>query len=102
MIKFERLSKDAKATIVRNEKKQPVYTGMTVSREELSTLTVITGTVLYTVDEKDIVEVSAKAEPAPKPVQVAVTDKVAVTAEAGPVVAAKPVIVKPAPRTTKK
>jgi hypothetical protein len=102
MIKFERLSKGAKATIIRNEVAQPVYIGMTVSREELNTLNVISGTVLYTIDEKEIVEVSAKAEPAPKPMQVAVADTVVATTEAEPVVATKPAIVKPAPRTTKK
>lgn len=89
MIKFERLSKDAKATIVRNGVKQPVYLGMTVSQAELDSLVVSAGEVLYTVNEEKIVTVQAPvaAPPAPEP--------------AAPV-AAKPAIVKPAPRTAKK
>jgi hypothetical protein len=102
MIKFERLSNGAKATIIRNEVTQPVYIGMAVSREELATLNVVSGTVLYTIDEKEIVEVSAKAAPAPKPVQVEKPEVVEATTPAEPVVAVKPAIVKPAPRTTKK
>ena len=102
MIKFERLSNGAKATIIRNEVTQPVYIGMAVSREELATLNVVSGTVLYTIDEKEIVEVSAKAAPAPKPVQVEKPEVVEATTPVEPVVAVKPAIVKPAPRTTKK
>jgi len=103
MIKFERLSNGAKATIIRNEVTQPVYIGMAVSREELATLNVVSGTVLYTIDEKEIVEVSAKAAPAPKPVQVEKPEEVVeATTPVEPVVAVKPAIVKPAPRTTKK
>jgi hypothetical protein len=104
MIKFERLSNGAKATIIRNEVTQPVYIGMAVSREELATLNVISGTVLYTIDEKEIVEVSAKdaPAPAPKPVQVEKPEVVEATTPVEPVVAVKPAIVKPAPRTAKK
>jgi len=102
MIKFERLSKGAKATVIRNEVTQPVYIGMAVSREELDTLQVTAGTVLYTVDEKEIVEVSAKPAEAPKPQQVIQPAEVAVPTQPEPVAAVKPAIVKPAPRTTKK
>lgn len=103
MIKFERLSKDAKATVVRNGVTQPVYLGMCVSAQELETLVVISGKVLYTVDEEQVIEVEAD----PKSQQVPeVQEPVAPVEDAKPVEAApepkKPVIVKPAPRTAKK
>lgn len=97
MIKFERLSKDAKATIVRNGVQQPVYLGMTLSSSELESLVVSAGTVLYTIDETEVVEVSAK----PAVVKPAVVEtKAAELPEAQPEVK-KPVIVKPVPRTKK-
>lgn len=102
MIKFERLSKDSKATVIRNEVAQPVYVGMTVSSKELDTLKVISGSVLYTVDEKQIVEVYAELTLAPKSEQTEKSEVVEASTATEPVVQVKPVIVKPAPRTAKK
>lgn len=99
MIKFERLSKDAKATIVRNDAVQPVYLGMVVTSKELETLTVSSGTVLYTVDEEKVIEVHASTktqEPQPELTSEPVTVQEPVVEQK------KPVIVRPAPRNSKK
>ncbi len=104
MIKIEQLKNGAKATIVRNGVAQPVYLGMTVTRAELDTLET-TGTVVYSIDESEIVEFGANTErtaasselpkspePSTAPLEAAVTAPAPV----------KPVIVKPAPRSPKK
>jgi hypothetical protein len=104
MIKIEQLKNGAKATIVRNGVAQPVYLGMTVTRAELDTLET-TGTVVYSIDESEIVEFGANteraavsSEPPKSPEPSTAPLEAAVTAPA-PV---KPVIVKPAPRSPKK
>lgn len=99
MIKFERLSKDAKATIVRNDAVQPVYLGMVVTPKELETLTVSSGTVLYTVDEEKVVEVKASTKI--QEVEPKLTDESA-TAQEPVVEPKKPAIVRPTPRSPKK
>lgn len=109
MIKIEKLKDGAKATIVRNGVKQPVYLAMNITAAELQTLEVVGGSLVYTVDETEIVEVQGGEAPLPvkssepvAPVEQSVaTVETPVETEA-PVEVAKPAIVKPAPRTVKK
>lgn len=105
MIKIEQLKNGAKATIVRNDVTQPVYIGMTLTEDELASLTIALGTVVYTVDEAEVVEVSAggKAPEAPADTksQDSSTTAVEATVETEAAVV-KPAIVKPAPRSAKK
>lgn len=105
MIKIEQLKNGAKATIIRNGVKQPVYLAMNITAAELATLEVVGGSMVYTVDEAEILEVqggetpeaSKSLEPvtSPEPSESAV-ETASETAEIAPVV--KPAIVKPAPR----
>jgi hypothetical protein len=105
MIKIEQLKNGAKATIIRNDVAQPVYVGMNVTNDELASLEIELGSVVYTIDETEIVEVSAGVNAPQAPVdtksqeQSATAVETSVEAEA-PVV--KPAIVKPAPRSAKK
>jgi hypothetical protein len=108
MIKIEQLKNGAKATIVRNGFKQPVYLAMNINEAELLTLEVTGGSLVYTVDEVEIVEVvGGVAVVAPtKSVEVTnSTEPSTATVETpvaeikAPVV--KPAIVKPAPRAKK-
>jgi hypothetical protein len=108
MIKIEQLKNGAKATIVRNGFKQPVYLAMNITEAELPTLEVIGGSLVYTVDESEIVEVAggtAAVAPTKSPEAVISTEQGASVVETpvaevkAPVV--KPVIVKPTPRVKK-
>jgi hypothetical protein len=115
MIKIEQLKGGCTATIERNGVRQPVYVRMVVTKAELDSLETTGGTLVYTIDEEQIVEVGETA-----PVQITVTDTV-VTAEIpsievqdtvaveatveeteAPKAVVKPAIVKPAPRTQAK
>ena len=104
MIKIEQLKNGAKATIVRNAVTQPVYVGMTLTNAELVSLELQEGTVVYTVDEAEVVELSAggKAPEAPADTKSADQSTTAVEATATAKAPVKPVIVKPAPRSAKK
>lgn len=109
MIKIEQLKDGAKATIVRNGVKQPVYLAMNITRAELETLEVIGGSLMYTIDEAEIVEIQGGETPVPVkspepfvPVeQSAATVETPVETETS-VEETQPAIVKPAPRTVKK
>lgn len=105
MIKIEQLKNGAKATIVRNNVAQPVYIGMTLTNTELDSLNIGLGTVVYTVDETEVVEVSAGGKtpeaPADTKSQDSGTPAVETTVETEAAVV-KPAIVKPAPRSAKK
>jgi hypothetical protein len=67
MIKIER-STAVKPTIMRNGVRQPVTLNMTVTAEELASLTAESGTVTYSVDELEVKTVDFRSVPAPEPV----------------------------------
>lgn len=105
MIKIEQLKNGAKATIIRNEVRQPVYPNMTVTAAELETIET-TGTVVYSIDELEVLEIGANTErgeplvvETPKSLEQSTTP-VEATIEVAQTV--KPAIVKPAPRSAKK
>lgn len=102
MIKIERLNNGAKATIVRNGVTQPVYLGMSITAAELETLQTIGGSIVYTIDETEIVELQGGQSPEPvKSAEPAAASEPAVetAAEAAPQAQViKPAIVKPTPR----
>jgi hypothetical protein len=97
MIKIER-STAVNATIVRNDKRQPVTLNMTITAEELASLTADSGSILYSVDEMEVktIDFQPAKQPAPAPVIDAVEEPAA--AVATPV--AKPII-QPARKTAK-
>jgi hypothetical protein len=70
MIKIER-STAVKPTIMRNGVRQPVTLSMTVTAEELASLTAESGTITYSVDELEVKTVDFRSVPAPEPVAVA-------------------------------
>lgn len=114
MIKIEQLKGGCTATIERNGVRQPVYVRMVVTKAELDSLETTGGTLVYTIDEEQIVEVAGAT------LQVAVEDTVAtteipsievqdtssvepaVTEVEAPKAVVKPAIVKPAPRAQAK
>jgi len=93
MIKIER-STAVKPTIIRNGVRQPVTLNMTVTAEELASLTAESGTIIYSVDELEVKTIDFRSVPAPEPV-------VDTAPAAEPVVAAKVAkpIVQPARKT---
>jgi hypothetical protein len=95
MIKIER-STAVNATIVRNDKRQPVTVNMIVTEDELSSLTADSGSILYSVDEMEVKTIDFQPQPAAAPVieSIAVTDTVVTTTVAKP-------IIKPARKTAK-
>lgn len=62
MIKIEKLL--GTASVMLNGKPHPVYLAQVFDDKVLASLVVHTGTVVYSVDESHIVEVSAPQEPA--------------------------------------
>jgi hypothetical protein len=69
MIKIEKISA-TKATIVRGGLRQPLILNSHVSAEELATVEAETGSIIYSVDEKEVKELTFQpkpAAPAPKP-----------------------------------
>jgi hypothetical protein len=97
MIKIER-STAVNATIVRNDKRQPVTLNMIITEEELASLTADSGSILYSVDEMEVktIDFQPIKQPAPAPVIDAVE-------ESAPAVApktAKPII-QPARKTAR-
>jgi hypothetical protein len=97
MIKIER-STAVNPTIVRNDKRQPVTLNMTITAEELASLTADSGSILYSVDEMEVktIDFQPAKQPAPAPVIDAVEEPAAEVAS--PV--AKPII-QPARKATK-
>jgi hypothetical protein len=75
MIKIER-STATNATIVRNGKRQPATLNMTISEEELASLTADSGSILYSVDEMEVktIDFQPAKQPAPAPTVDAVPD----------------------------
>lgn len=73
MVKIEQLKNGAKATFVRDGTERPVFLHQLITRQELETLVVQQGTVVYSVDELEILEKSADtksvATPAPESVE---------------------------------
>ena len=68
MIKIERINAD-KPTLLRNGVRQPVTANMVVTQAELQSIEAGTGSIVYSVDETDVKELTFQAEPAPvKPV----------------------------------
>ena len=82
MIKIEEI-KAVKATVVRDGVRQPLILHSHISDAELATVEAESGTITYSVDEREVKTVTFQAKPAP------------VAPAAKP---AKPVIVKPAPK----
>ena len=66
MVKIEQLKNGAKATVMRDGRKVPIFLHQLITRQELESMEVSTGTVVYSVDELEILEKSAPA-PAPVP-----------------------------------
>jgi hypothetical protein len=83
MIKIEEI-KAIKATIVRDGVRQPLLLHSHISDAELATVEAESGTITYSVDEREVKTVTFQAKPAP------------VAPAAKP---AKPAIVKPAAKT---
>lgn len=64
MVKIEQLKNGAKATITRDGRTVPIFLHQLISRQELETMQVTAGTVVYSIDELEVLEKSA---PAPAP-----------------------------------
>jgi hypothetical protein len=97
MIKIER-STAVNPTIVRNDKRQPVTLNMTITAEELTSLTADSGSILYSVDEMEVKTIDFQPVKQPTTGPIIDTTPVADTISAAPV--AKPII-QPARKTTK-
>lgn len=78
-IKLERISEPGKAFIIRNNIKQVAQNNMVITEQELATLEVQAGTVLYSIDESKLVTV--EAPPAPVAPVVTSTTKVVKTSK---------------------
>lgn len=67
MIKIETLKNGAKATYLRDGMRKPIFLHQLITHEELATLEVTQGTVVYSIDELEVKEQSAKiTQPAPE------------------------------------
>jgi len=97
MIKIER-STATNATIVRNGARQPVTLNMTVTAEELESLTADSGSIVYSIDETEVKTIDFQPAKQLTTGPIIDTAPVADTLSAAPV--AKPII-KPARKTTK-
>jgi hypothetical protein len=95
MIKIER-STAANATIVRNDVRQPVTLNMIITEEELASLTADSGSIIYSVDEREVKTVDFQPATTTAPVVDAVPDPATI-------VTAPPAkqIIKPARKTAK-
>jgi len=78
-IKLERISELGKAFIIRNNIKQAAQNNMVITEQELATLEVQAGTVLYSVNESELITV--EAPPAPVTPVVTSTTKVVRTSK---------------------
>ena len=67
MVKIEKLLHGCKASILRDEVRQPLFVGQLITQSDLDTLEVVFGTLVYTIDEQEIVEVNG-TEPTNTPV----------------------------------
>lgn len=81
MIKIEKLLDGAKATFLREGRRQPIFLFQLISHSELATLEVESGKVVYSVDELELCEKTAtetkspESAPAPSESQPAPTAK---------------------------
>ena len=66
MIKIEKISA-TKATIIRGGVRQPLLLHSHITDAELATVEAETGTVMYSVDEREVKELTFQAKPAPVP-----------------------------------
>ena len=78
MIKIEKISA-VKATVVRGDVRQPLVLHSHISEQELSTIEAESGTIVYSIDEAEVKELTFQAKP----------------------VVAAPTIKQPAPRASK-
>jgi hypothetical protein len=68
MIKIEKISA-TKATVIRSGVRQPLVLHSHITAEELATVEAETGTIVYSVDEAEVKELTFQAKPvAPAPV----------------------------------
>lgn len=65
MIKIEKISA-VKATIIRGGVRQPLLLHSHISEQELATIEAETGTIVYSVDEREVKELTFQAKPAPQ------------------------------------
>ena len=105
MVKIERITVGAIATIERNGIRQKIFLNQLITPQELESMEVENGTVTYSIDEEIIKEKSSDTKPVVVNVQsdVVVTDQVvAETTTEVKQPEQKPVIIKPATRTVSK
>lgn len=67
MVKIEKLSPDASVWFVRDGVRQRARLHQLLSRAELATLEVEVGTVVYSIDEQEVVTQSATTTKSPEP-----------------------------------
>lgn len=98
MVKIEKLSPDARVWFQRDGTRQRAWLYQLLSRTELATLEIESGTVVYSIDEQEVVTRSATITKSPEPA--AAPQPVAAPAPAEPPVATetKPKIVFPKKR----
>jgi hypothetical protein len=97
MIKIER-STAVNPTILRNGNRQPATLNMTITAEELASLTADSGSIIYSVDELEVKTIDFQPVQQPTTGPIIDATPVAPTLSASPV--AKPVI-QPARKTAK-
>ncbi len=67
MVKIEALLNNCKATIIRHGSPMPVYLGMLMTKEELSTLKILNGTITYSIEETEVItQHSQQNDPKPE------------------------------------
>jgi hypothetical protein len=111
MIKIEKLINGASATFVRDNVRMPIFLYQLLTHEELNTLIVKNGTVVYSIDELSIeertadtvVEPTAPAEPKSEQIELTLETPVVVAEETVETVIVKPAnrVVKPAVKAKK-
>jgi len=75
MIKIEALLNGGKATIIRHGNTMPVYLGMLMTKEELDTLKLLSGSITYSVEELDVITKHYEPEPVANQPKIAVQSK---------------------------
>lgn len=100
MVKIEKLSPDARVWFQRDGTRQQAWLHQLLSRTELATMEIESGTVVYSIDEQEVVTRSATTTKSPEPLPA--PQPVAAPAPAEPPVAeateTKPKIVFPKKR----
>lgn len=78
MVKIEQLKNNAKISIIRDGERRQVFLHQLITRQELETLEIESGSVVYSVDESEIIEKFAEIKPvaAPEPAKVSVKEKI--------------------------